>query len=88
MKKMILSILVCSTCFYAGWCLSLKWYNIDSLYEANSFKRECINVADEALLRVDTIMMNNDIYDIDGSDTMSDYLDLREKLDSLYMTQL
>lgn len=88
MKKTVIGILACGACFVAGWCLSLKWYNIDSLYEANEFKRECLYVADDALLKVDTIMDNNDIYDIDGSDVMSDYLELRCKLDSLYNTQL
>lgn len=87
-KNIIICTLACMASFCAGWCLSLKWYNIDSLYEANEFKRECLYVADDALLKVDTIMDNNDIYDIDGSDVMSDYLELRCKLDSLYNTQL
>lgn len=88
MKKIILGILACSACFYAGWYLSQKWYDIDFLYEANSFKRECLYVADEALLKVDAIMDNNDLYDKDGSDEMAEYLELRCKLDSLYSTQL
>lgn len=88
MKKVIIGILACGACFVAGWFTSLKVNDVEFLNEANSFKYECLEVADDALLKVDTIMDNNDIYDIDGSDVMSDYLELRCKLDSLYNTQL
>lgn len=38
----------------------------------------------EALRLSDVIMDNNDLWDRDGSDTMSDYLDLRSKMDTTF----
>lgn len=88
MKKTIIGILACSACFYAGWYLGLKWYNVDSLYEANSFKRELLDSQWDVINRADYLLDKHDIADIDGSDEFSDYLDARCRVDSLLMTQL
>lgn len=88
MKTIVLGILACGACFYAGWLTNQKVNNVEFLKEANEFKMEALGLCDEILLRVDTIMDNNYIYDMDGSDTMYEYLELRSKLDSLYNTQL
>lgn len=61
---------------------------INSLRSSNEFKYELIKLQDEALMKVDTIFWNNNIYDGDGGDTMCDYLELRNKIDNLYNTQL
>ena len=87
MKTIVLGILACGACFYAGWFTSQKVNNVEFLEEANDFKYEVLGIQHEALLRVDTIMDRNNIYDMDGSDTMYEYLELRCKIDSLYNTQ-
>ena len=56
--------------------------------ESSAFKRELIEVQAKALDAAETIMNNNDIWDIDGSDDMSDYMEYKEKADSLWRTQL
>ena len=38
---------------------------------------------DKCLIYSDQIMDNNEVWDKDGSDCMSDYLNLRQELDSL-----
>lgn len=58
-----------------------------TLIEQNNVKRELIEVQTKALDMADKVMDNNDLWDIDGSDDMSDYLELREKVDSLWRTQ-
>lgn len=80
----ILYILVAIVAGIVGYFTCLKVNNIEFLNEANSIKYEILMLQDEALQRVDTIMSNNEIYDIDGSDTMSDYLTIRCKIDSIY----
>ena len=80
----ILYILVAIVAGIVGYFTCLKVNNIKFLNEANSVKCEILMLQDEALQRVDTIMSNNEIYDIDGSDTMSDYLTIRCKIDSIY----
>lgn len=52
--------------------------------KVNDLKYEIIMLQDEALCKADTIMYNNEIYDTDGSDIMSNYLTIRCKLDSIY----
>lgn len=55
--------------------------------ESSEFKREMIDAQSEALDMADKVMDNNDLWDIDGSDDMSEYLKLRERVDSLWRTQ-
>ena len=55
--------------------------------ESSEFKREMIDAQSEALDMADKVMDNNDLWDIDGSDDMSEYLELRERVDSLWRTQ-
>lgn len=89
MNKIIICIVACCIGYCAGYLADQKARSdYEFLHEANELKYELIQLQDEALLRVDTIFYNNNIYDGDGGDTMCDYLELRNKIDSLYMTQL
>lgn len=51
--------------------------------ERISKQRDTIRLMDKCLIYSDRIMDNNGVWDKDGSDCMSDYLNLRQKLDSL-----
>lgn len=85
MKKIIsICALAAIVAFGAGYLTCQKVNQVEFLNEANSVKYEILTLQGEALQRVDTIMSNNEIYDIDGSDTMSDYLTIRCKIDSIY----
>lgn len=56
--------------------------------ESPDFKRRMIDAQSEALDIADKVMNNNDLWDIDGSDDMAEYLELRSRVDSLWRTQL
>lgn len=78
-NNIILCIGAGIACFCAGWFTNQKVDNevsYDTLIEL-------IEVQTAALDCVDTIMWNNNIYDIDGSDVMCDYLTLRVEADSI-----
>lgn len=85
MKKTILCILVIIICFGAGWFACLK-VNTDSI-ESAKFKRELIDAQNAALKKAEIVIDNNNLYDIDGSDEMEDYLNLCQEVDSLWKTQ-
>ena len=85
MKKTILCILVIIICFGAGWFACLK-VNTDSI-ESAKFKRELIDAQNAALKKAEIVMDNNNLYDIDGSDEIEDYLNLCQEVDSLWKTQ-
>lgn len=79
-NNIILCIGAGIACFCAGWFTSQK---VDNEVSQNTLL-ELIEVQTAALECVDTIMWNNDIYDIDGSDVMVKYLTLREESDSIF----
>lgn len=85
-KNVIICTSVAIVTFVAGWFTSLK-VNTDSV-EAAQFKREIIETQDGALILAGKIMYNNNLFDIDGSDDVADYLELCCKLDSLWATTL
>lgn len=80
MKKVFIGILLVIT-FIAGRKFEAWYYN---LYEANKFKRVLLEKQADALDKAAIVMENNHLYDIDGSDAMSDYLIACEGVDSLY----
>lgn len=83
MKKVfVVSFLAIS--FIAGMEFEAWYYNFDNLYEANKFKRVLLEKQADALDKAAIVIDNNNLYDIDGSDAMSDYLKACEKVDSLY----
>lgn len=95
MKKTILiCTLVSILAFSAGWVtnqkvtetISIEDYN--TLKEANDFKIELIDAQYKALEQANIVMDNNELWDADGSDDMSYYLDYCAKVDSLYDSQL
>ncbi len=55
------------------------------MYETISKQNETIRLMDKCLNYSDNILDNNGIWDKDGSDYMSDYLELRQKLDSTFL---
>lgn len=50
-----------------------------------SKQKDTIRLMEKCLEYSDNVMDNNDIWDKDGSDYMSDYLELRNTLDSLFL---
>ena len=73
MKKVFVGILLVIT-FIAGRKFEAWYYNFDSLYEANKFKRVLLEKHADALDKAAIVIDNNNLYDTDGSDAMSDYL--------------
>ena len=53
--------------------------------ERISKQNDTIRLMDKCLNYSDNILDNNGIWDKDGSDYMSDYLNLRHKLDSTFL---
>lgn len=53
--------------------------------ERISKQDDTIRLMDKCLNYSDNIMDNNEIWDKDGSDYMSDYLNLRHELDSTFL---
>ena len=53
--------------------------------ERISKQNDTIRLMDKCLNYSDNILDNNGIWDKDGSDYMSDYLELRQKLDSTFL---
>lgn len=51
--------------------------------EIISKQKDTIRLMDKCLIYSDQIMDNNEVWDKDDSDCMSDYLNLRHELDSL-----
>jgi hypothetical protein len=87
MKKFTVCAAIAVVSAFAGFEFNNYWYNNEGLYEANKFKRELVNAQAKALNLADKVMDRNDLWDADGSDIMSDYLDAVAKVDSLYKTQ-
>ena len=87
MKKFTVYAAIAVVSAFAGFEFNNYWYNNEGLYEANKLKRELVNAQAKALELANQVMDRNDLWDIDGSDVMSDYLDAAAKVDSLYNTQ-
>lgn len=78
-KSSILCILTGIACGVAGFCMSQIMHSSDA---------ELIDAQNAALEKAEIVMDNNNLYDIDGSDDMAEYLDLCLEVDSLWKTQL
>lgn len=103
-KNILLCTLAMIIAFGAGWLTNQKvadykaskeWPYYDTLEEtmkyykdSKGFCGELLDAQNAALENAEIIMDNNNIYDIDGSDAMSDYLYYCHKVDSLYNTCL
>lgn len=76
MKKTILHCtLAAIVAFGAGFCMSQIMHSSDA---------ELIDAQNAALEKAEIVMDNNNLYDIDGSDDMAEYLDLCMEVDSIY----
>ena len=89
MKKFNTPWVVASVLFallFISIILNFKFSNLVSQQRAtiNSIKYDCHKMEEyeEAIRLADTIMDNNDLWDRDGSDVMSDYLNLRANMDT------
>lgn len=76
MKKFLSYILT----FAFGYTLSFLLFNNE---EINQYNAEVSKLAVETVMSAEIIMNNNNIWDIDGSDAMANYLDNYEKLEYL-----
>lgn len=74
-KSSILCILTGIACGVAGFCMSQIMHSSDA---------ELIDAQNAALEKAEIVMDNNNLYDIDGSDDMAEYLDLCLEVDSIY----
>ena len=74
-KSSILCILTGIACGVAGFCMNQIMHSSDA---------ELIDAQNAALEKAEIVMDNNDLYDIDGSDDMAEYLDLCLEVDSIY----
>ena len=77
-KSSILCILTGIACGVAGFCMNQIMHSSDT---------ELIDAQNAALKKAEIVMDNNNLYDIDGSDEMEDYLNLCQEVDSLWKTQ-
>lgn len=76
MKKTILHCtLAAIVAFGAGFCMSQIMHSSDA---------ELVDAQNAALEKAEIVMDNNNLYDIDGSDDMAEYLDLCLEVDSIY----
>ena len=89
-RRIILSIVVLVCGFVAGYCtgkengknIILSQYKL--LHNDYDSKTELVKAQEAALDAADKVMDNNQLFDTDGSDAMVKYLDLANKVDSLY----
>ena len=89
-RRIILSIVVLVCGFVVGYCtgqengkdIILSQYKL--LHNDYNAKTELIDAQKAALDASDKVMDNNQLFDTDGSDEMVKYLDLVNKVDSLY----
>lgn len=86
-KKITICIIIIIVSFISGMEFDAWYYNFDSLFEANKFKRILVNKQAIALDKAYKVMDNNELFDTDGSDDMADYLHAVDEVDSLYDTQ-
>lgn len=85
-KNILLCTLAAIVAFVAGYTTCLK-VNTDSV-ESHNFKLELLDAQQAALEKAEKVMDNNNLWDVDGSDDMADYMELYSKVDSLLETQL
>ena len=89
MKKLsIFTIIAMLVSFHLGFIFNDWYYNNDGLYEANQFKTKVINAQGKALDKAFKVMDNNELFDTDGGDDMTDFLHQAAIVDSLCNTQL
>lgn len=87
MKKIIICVFISAVSFALGTAFDNWYYNFDSLFEANKFKRVLVEKQGDALDKAAIVIDNNELLDKDGSDAMAEYLSAVAAVDSLYDTQ-
>lgn len=81
-KQIITTALTAILFFIAGAAC-----NNANLYKANASSRKIIKAQDKALIKAEEVMNNNNLWDADGSDTMAEYMEACNKVQTLYATQ-
>ena len=92
-SRIILSITVLICGFVVGYCtgqengknIILSQYKL--LHNDYDAKTELVKAQEAALDAADHVMDQNELFDTDGSDAMVKYLDLANKVDSLYQLE-
>lgn len=77
MKTLIITLSV-AIAFILSSCSSSKHYE-----EALLYQEKIIKLQSKALEKADSIIETNNLYDTDGSDTMSEYLELKGQINSI-----
>lgn len=83
MAKQIITIALTAILFFIAGAA----YNNACLYNANALNRKIIKAQDKALIKAEEVMDNNGLYDTDGSDTMAEYMEAYNRVQTLYATQ-
>lgn len=86
MKSIFTYALITIISFIAGYFTYQKTQT--DLIESHNFKIELIDAQNAALEKAEIVMDNNNLFDTDGSDEMEEYLNICNKVDSLWKTQL
>lgn len=89
-RKIILFVIVLVCGFVVGYCAGqengknfiLSQYKL--LHNDYDAKTELVDVQRAALNAADHVIGEHNLFDTDGGDTMTKYLDLAHKVDSLY----
>lgn len=86
MKKdqIINMVAVAAMAFLAGATFNDRITGNGLLREANTLNRKIIKAQSIALDKAEEVMNNNNLWDIDGSDTMSEYMEAYNKVHTLY----
>lgn len=83
MKTLVIGILACCAGYLAGLTSDLTDYDAVENWD-DDYKAFVIALQHEALLKADTLIDRNNLIDYDGSDTMEDWLILRNDINGLY----
>lgn len=92
MKKtvifVVLNVSLVILSFFLGWEGSMRFYNVDNLFEVyqdlrkDSCKKEdIIRGSMMTMMFADSLIYENGLYDTDGSDLMQNYLESKNLLD-------
>lgn len=87
-KKVIIGVALSTVCliasFLAGYNTCYNVNEVDILKSNQDLCHELIEINENALNKAIIVMDNNDLWDTDGSDAMSDYLEAQAIVDSVY----
>lgn len=84
MKKIISISIVCAFAAFVVGC-QCGYHGCESKYRAmGQDYHKLFDLLQKKSDLADSIMSHNDVYDMDGSDNMADYLHISAQIDSIY----